>query len=103
VHALTREAVASFPELTDRAPLALVVDTFLMRAANSDKARTRDLATRQDRTRGAVATQEPRLCSTRRPERGPYLVKLFRCYSDPEVKRIIPVIHLEEAAPSSLA
>jgi len=34
VHALTREAVASFPELTDRAPLALVVDALLMRAAD---------------------------------------------------------------------
>ena len=31
MHALTREAVASFPELTDRAPLALVVDALLMR------------------------------------------------------------------------
>jgi hypothetical protein len=28
VHALTREAVASFPKLADRAPLALVVDAF---------------------------------------------------------------------------
>ena len=34
MHALTREAVASFPELTDRAPLALVVDALLMRAAD---------------------------------------------------------------------
>jgi hypothetical protein len=31
VHALTREAVASFPELADRAPLALGVDAFLMK------------------------------------------------------------------------
>src|SRR5262245_34403052 len=29
-----REAVASFPELADRAPLTLVVDAFLMRAAD---------------------------------------------------------------------
>ena len=34
MHALTGEAVASFPELTDRAPLALVVDALLMRAAD---------------------------------------------------------------------
>ena len=34
MHALTREAVASFPQLTDRAPLALVVDALLMRAAD---------------------------------------------------------------------
>lgn len=34
MHALTREAVASFPELADRAPLALVVDALLMRAAD---------------------------------------------------------------------
>ena len=34
MHALTREAVASFPELANWAPLALVVDTFLMWAAD---------------------------------------------------------------------
>ena len=34
MHALPREAVASFPELADRAPLTLVLDAFLMRAAD---------------------------------------------------------------------
>jgi hypothetical protein len=34
VHAFTCEAVASLPELADRAPLAMVVDAFLMRAAD---------------------------------------------------------------------
>jgi hypothetical protein len=38
MHALTREAVASFPELTDRAPLALVVDALLMRAGGGTNA-----------------------------------------------------------------
>jgi len=34
VQPLTREAVACFAELADRAPLAMVVDAFLMRAAD---------------------------------------------------------------------
>jgi hypothetical protein len=34
VHALTREAVASLPELADGAPRTLIVDAFLMRAAD---------------------------------------------------------------------
>jgi hypothetical protein len=33
-HAFTREGVASLPELADRGPLVMVVDAFLMRAAD---------------------------------------------------------------------
>jgi len=34
MHPFTREAVSSFPELADRTPLVMVVDAFLMRAAD---------------------------------------------------------------------